>query len=173
MLNGKYWLIPGGRVVDVTLSEHAIYARKEMLGLPCGNPSVSHGNMLCPLTPSEIVDHRRRGVTEDVLSFLSVDSQRSDPRVYAINSWNWIRARFIEMDSPGFWLRSIDDATLRTIRSASDFWLAQKQLTDFDMINVTELSTGDCYEISVLRLRDQGMSASQLLAKAFKKPNYV
>lgn len=173
MLNGKYWLLPGGAVVDVTTSEHAIYARKAMLRLPDVDHSVTGRNMLWPLSAAEIEAHRGRGIPEGVLKFLSSDSRNTDPRVFVILNWDWVRGRFVEIRSPGFWLRLIDDDSLKTIRDAADFWSTQKQLTEFDMVDVTELATGARYEISVVRLRDPHISAAQILAKAFRKPDLI
>ena len=173
MLIGKYWLLPGGRVVDVTTSEHAIYARKLMLRLADGDNSINGRNMCLSLTAAEIETYRRRGISEDVLNFLSADSHCTDPRVFVINAWGWVRGRFVELKSPGFWVRRIDDDALRTIREATDFWSAQKQITEFDMVDVTELATADCYQISVSRLRDPKICAAQLLEKAFRKPDLI
>lgn len=173
MLIGKYWLLPGGKVVDVTTSEHAIYARKLMLRLPDADHSINGRNMCSPLSGAEIEAHRRLGIPEDVLNFLSADSRCTDPRVFVINAWGWVRGRFIELRSPGFWLRRINEESLKTIREASDFWSVQKQLTEFDMVDVTELATSDCYEISVSRLRDDKISAAKLLETAFRKPDLI
>jgi len=173
VLSGKYWLIPGGQVVDVTTSEHAIYARKKMLQLPEDDHNINIRNMLSPLSATEITNYRIRGISEDVLNFLSSVSGCNDPRVYAINNWNWVRGRFIEIQAPGFWVRRIDAESLTTIRGATDFWRAQKQLNAFDMVSVTELATNTSYEISVSRLRDPQIIAKQLLQDAFRKPDVI
>ncbi len=168
MLNGKYWLIPGGRVVDVTASEHAIFARKFMLRLPDADLSITIKNMLSPLTPRQISCHRRRGISEDILNFLSADRSSNDPRVFAINTWFWIRARFVRRTA-GLWLRRFDDEALQTIRDAADFWKAQTRISEFDMIDVTELASDACYEVTVSRLRDYSSNATQILTNASRK----
>ena len=165
---GKYWLVPGGGVVDVTASEHAIYARKAMLGLPQEERTVGIRNMCSSLSDKEAKDHRLRGVSEDVLTFLSANSKSNDPRVYAINKWGWIRVRIIGRTT-ALWLSSMDDRTLHTIREASEFWKGQNRLIDHDMFDVHELASDACYVISAYRLRSSNFSVTDLLATAFQK----
>ena len=165
---GKYWLLPGGGAVDVTASEHAIYARKAMLGLPHDDRTVGIRNMCSTLSDKEAKDHRLRGVSEDVLTFLSANSESNDPRVYAINTWGWVRVRLIRKTT-GLWLRSLDDRMLHTIRGASEFWKGQNRLTDHDMFDVHELASDACYVISAYRLRSSNFNIANLRATAFQK----
>src|SRR5689334_6926795 len=119
MLIGKWWLRPNELSLDVSTTEHALVARRVMLGLSPDEPVFTQADMFQALPSGQIHEFTSRGVSPGVLEFLS---RPSDPRVYAIRKWGWIRTR-----RDRFYLWKLDDATLKTIRECPDYWQAQRQ----------------------------------------------
>lgn len=154
MLTGKYWITPGG-VIDVSDSEHALYARKIMLGLAPEDFTYNVRTMFTPLSARERKKFRSRGVGGDALDFLGQPG--NDPRMFAIREWGWVRTR-----ASAFYLWVLDDAALRLVRGARDFWAGQTQAGARDAIDVLELSTGTEFELAVGQVRKAGLGATAL-----------
>ena len=143
MLTGKFWITPNA-VVDVSASEHAIYAKNAMLGL-LGSPHAYKldKHMLSPLPPPEVRRHAARGVPPDALDHLA---RGADPRLYAIEKWNWVRVR-----GPAFYLWRLDKKTLKLIRGAKDYWKTQSKLEPADTLDIISLSDS---KTQVMRVRE-------------------
>jgi hypothetical protein len=135
MLTGKFWITPQG-VVDVSTSEHALYARNFVLGL-LGTPREIRldKHFLDPLAPEEARKHRRRGVPADVIKFLG---SNGDARLYVIRERGWVRVR-----GNAFYLWRLDRPTLRLIRGAAEYWRAQRSRKPGDLADVYEMSRSD------------------------------
>ena len=132
MLTGKYWITPGG-VVDVTTSEHALYAKNVMLGL-FGTPKALKldKHLFSPLSPAVLRRHKRRGVAEEILAHLG---QGIDSRLYAIQVWGWVRVR-----GPAFYLWRSDRKTVKMIRDAKAYWKTQSKMEPTDPLDLISLS---------------------------------
>lgn len=152
MLTGKWWLRPDGAALNVSDTEHALVARRVMLGLKPDANRFSQRVMFAALTPEEQTEFRKAG--KSILSFLR---EENDPRVFAIRQWRWVRVR-----KDRFYLWKFDVATLRIIRASRDYWSQQVSLASGDCIDVIELSTGDEFSLPVRCLRAATAKASSL-----------
>lgn len=132
MLSGKFWITPNG-VVDVSTSEHALYAKNAMLGL-LGTPAeIRLDKTLFSPLPKEIVTAaRKRRVDEAAVEHLA---SGIDARLFVIERWGWIRTR-----GNAFYLWKLDAMALRLIRCATDFWDRQSALRADDYLDVHELA---------------------------------
>ena len=157
MLHGKYWLTVDG-VADVTVSEHALYARRYMLGVTEGDAGCDMADMFRTLRKVEVLQFRRRGVAAGILEFLS--QKNPDPRVYALREYGWVRVRDCR-----FYLWRLDDHSLQIIRAAKEYWKAQSNLHPHDVADVIELATDEEFTIPVKRLRSTRMNATALRAE--------
>lgn len=158
MLNGKWWLRPDASSLDVSATEHALIARRVMLGLAVDEAMFTHADMFDPLTSEQIKEFTDRNVPRSAIGFLS---HTNDPRVYAIQEWGWIRVR-----RDRYYLWTLDDAALRTIRASSDYWQAQGNLEEHDMIDVIELNSSNESSLRVGLIRDSRLDAAALRASA-------
>lgn len=129
MLRGKYWII-GTEVVDVTTSEHAIYAKNFLLRLE-GPERLKVQKMLVPLTEEEVAHHRARGIPDNALAYLRVKG--NDPRNYVIDKLGWIRVR-----QNGLWLREWNPHVANQIRNANQYWSTQQRVEQDDAFDVFE-----------------------------------
>jgi hypothetical protein len=159
MFNGKYWITPEG-LVDVTLGEHAVYARRVMLKLR-PDESLSPKEMLTPLTAAQRGKYAARGVPKDVLEFLSRPNGDGmvEPRIYAIREYGWVRTR-----KEGLWVWRQDERTLWLIRDAKEFWARQSHLKGRDGVDVVQLSDRGKYYLTLRELRDPKLTARALKA---------
>jgi len=131
--------------VDVSAGEHALYARKFMLGLSETDNRFTVLSMFTALSAAEIAEFGRNGVPRDVLDFLS---KANDPRIYMIQKRRWVRIR-----QQAFYLWTLDDATLSRIRDADEYWRAQLKYDHDDVVDIIELSTNSEYPIPARTLR--------------------
>jgi hypothetical protein len=153
MITGKYWITPKA-VVDVTVSEHALFAKKVMLGLHPDDPAYNVTTMFKPLSAVEMRRYRKRGVGPRILNFLSTPG--NDPRVYVIRHWQWIRTR-----QSSFYLWALDRSNLRAFRNAAAFWDAQRYVNAGDVADVIELSTDSTCVVPIDRLRRRSRAAGR------------
>lgn len=119
-IRSKYWILPCGRVVDVTLSEHALLARARMLGIPedIMHECVPINSLFRTLDDEETRDAQDRGSSLSAIEFLLQDNP--DPRVYAIRQWNWIRTR-----KNAFYARDWATENQRRLLESKEFWAMQ------------------------------------------------
>lgn len=127
---GKFWLLPCGRVVDVTLSEHALFARGRMLGVPEDRTveRIPLKTIFQRLTPAEASCALLDGADPDCVDYLKETFENSlssacprvDPRVYAIQKWNWIRTR-----KKAFYARDWCTENQRRLLESKEFWKLQ------------------------------------------------
>lgn len=122
--------------------------QRRMLRLPADDASCSYRTMFAAPTAAEVRRHRRRGVSERSLRFLS---KENDPRVYAIRHWRWVRTRGCR-----FYVWRLDGRTLALVRNADVFWKAQTGLGKYDMVDVVELATGKEFAVPAARLTGRG-----------------
>ena len=135
MLSGKYWITPTG-VVDVSTSEHALYAKNVMLGLlgTAGEIKLNK-HLFSPLPPKIVKAARRRGVDAHIIDHLA---KGIDARLYVIERWGWVRTR-----GNAFYAAKLDPKTLRLIRgAASAYWERQLAIRIDDSIDVHETISG-------------------------------
>ena len=158
MLNGKWWLRPDGASLDVSATEHALIARRVMLGLTFDEPVFTHADMFNALTSEQLKKYINRGVPRTALEFLS---RPNDPRIYAIQQWGWIRVR-----RDRFYLGTLNDKSLQTIRQSGVYWQAQGTLHEHDMIDVVELAASCEFALNVSRVRDCSLDSATLRASA-------
>ena len=143
MLSGKYWITPG-LVVDVTTSEHALYAKNHLLGLlGTGLELKLDKRLFSPLTPAELLRYGALGVAENVLAELR---SGTDPRLIVIRDHGWVRTR-----GSALYLWKASARTMRMIRNAEDFWSKQPQAEPSDPVDVILLSVETT---RVVRVRD-------------------
>lgn len=135
VLTGKFWIIDRSCCIDVTCSEHALYARNYMLRL-LGTPGeiVLNKRLFHALTKRELAFHKERKMTGDVLAFLS--QKKSDARIYAIENYGWIRTR-----QKNFYLWQINATAWLRIRRSKDFWKHQHKLDPNDAIHIWEMKS--------------------------------
>ncbi len=134
MLTGKFWITPSA-VVDVSASEHALYAKNVMLGL-LGTPTEIKldKTLFDPLPKKIVLAARKRGVEAAVVEHLA---SGIDARIYVIEHWGWIRTR-----GNAFYLLKLDAKALGLIRGATAFWDRQSALGADDSVDVHELGAG-------------------------------
>ena len=134
MLSGKFWITPTG-VVDVSTSEHALYAKNVMLGLWGTASEIRLDKTLFDPLPQNIVrTARRRGVDASIIQHLA---NGIDARLYVIERWGWVRTR-----QNAFYLAKLDRKALRLIRSASEYWKRQQAISADDSIDIHETILG-------------------------------
>ncbi len=146
MLTGKFWITPEG-LIDVTMTEHALVARRVMLGLAPDEPRFTVRNMFKALSPEEQAEFRARGVPEDALSFL--EKEPNEPRIFMIRERGWIRVR-----ASGFYIWTMDAATLQRILGAQDFWRAQTKFDPYEALNFHVLSTHSACWLTARQLKE-------------------
>lgn len=157
MIQGKYWITPHG-LVDVTTSEHALYAKNNMLKLARTRGEIRLDRTLfSALTSRQIAVHRRRGIPAKVLHFLSV---KNDPRIFAIREYGWIRVR-----QSGIYVWRLNAAVLRRVRQCTQFWEGQRQLRKSDVVTVWEIASHDCFNITVRELTGARVRLNDLLSR--------
>lgn len=154
MLTGKFWIMPDG-VVDVSTSEHALFAKKIMLGLAPEDYTYNVTTMFTPLSAAERRKFKGRGVCRRVLEFLSLHD--NDPRMFAIREWKWIRTR-----QQSFHLWTFDAETISLIRNASTYWQVQRQVEPGDTIDVEQYGQASCFPVGLAKLLDQRCTAGSL-----------
>ena len=152
-VRGKHWLLPCGRVVDVTLSEHALYARGKMLNIPEDQiaQKISMRDLFRRLTPDEALCALVSGADKDCVEYLEetfetsmiLPSSTVDPRVYAIRQWNWIRTR-----KNAFYARDWCTENQKRVLLSKEFWLKQPAATDDSWLVLYDL---DGHEITGTR----------------------
>ncbi len=142
-IRSKYWILPCGRVVDVTSSEHAILARAHMLGIPEGimHERIPLNSLFETLNDGEAFDAQERGASLDAIEFLL--QPVPDPRVYAIQQWNWIRTR-----KNAFYARDWATENQRRLLLSKEFWSKQPNATDDSWLVLYDL---DGHELSGTR----------------------
>ena len=160
MLIGKWWLRPGKAAIEVSATEHALVARRVMLGLEPDAARFTQRDMLSALTEAEIAEFRKIGVEQQALEFLCVPN---DPRIFAIREWCWIRVR-----RDRFYLWKLDAASLRVIRESHSFWSAQPKSDPRDAADIVELSSGDEFSLSIRRLLDGRSKPASLRTAAMR-----
>lgn len=128
-VTGKAWILPCGRVVDVTLSEHALLARARMLDIPESemHQRIPITSLFERLRPDEALN-ALAGADPKCVAFLEETCETSmelpsssvDPRVYAIRQWDWIRTR-----KNLFYARQWCTTTQRRLLNSKEFWQLQ------------------------------------------------
>jgi len=155
MLSGKFWITPTG-VVDVSTSEHALYAKNVMLGLLGTASEIRLDKTLFDPLPQNIVrTARRRGVDASVIQHLA---NGIDARLYVIERWGWVRTR-----QNAFYLAKFDRKVLRLIRGAAAYWKRQRAISTDDSIDIHETI---CGSVQSCRLAD--IMGKRLVARLFK-----
>lgn len=151
-LKGKYWIIPKesdagieSSVVDTSATEHAIHAKKFLLGLEDGDPETQSLKLFTKLEPEKVEFFRAKGVPGEILNFLR---SNADPRWYVIERFNWVR-----IAQANFNVWKWDYQTVKLILGADDYWKAQTALI-FDVLDVLEFSTRKCFSISLRRMQE-------------------
>lgn len=134
MLTGKYWITKKA-AVNVTCSEHALYARNYMLRLLRTDQEILlNRHLFTPIPQSELADHRKRRIPNSVLNFLS--HPHSDARLYAIQHYGWIRTR-----GEKFYLWQLTEKQWLQIRRCAAFWNEQQKVSDSDALYFWEMKT--------------------------------
>ena len=145
MLMGKYWITPTG-VVDVSTSEHALYAKNVMLGL-LGTPNEIRldKTLFDPLPAKIIRAARQRGVDAAIIDHLA---KGIDARLFVIERWGWVRTR-----QNAFYVAKLDPKVLRLIHNAKEYWEKQTTIDADDSIELFEtLKETTCsYRVNLLR----------------------
>lgn len=141
-LSGKYWLLPGGQVIDCSAYEHAGVALAHMLHLPVSECRQQFGlnDLHTPFSEALVSEHANRGVELNVLKFLSTPDKegRIDPRVHAIREYGWIRCR-----SNAFYVWTLDAAALKRIFDAKEFWHHQPTASYETWIDIHQVENGE------------------------------
>ncbi len=159
MLTGKYWITPTG-VVDVSTSEHALYAKNVMLGL-LGTPhEIKLDKTLFDPLPTKIVRAaRKRGVDAAIIDHLA---KGIDARLFVIERWGWVRTR-----QNTFYIAKLEPKLLRLVRGAKEYWKLQRAVCADDSVEVHETLTGHC---TASRLKDLlGMHWARLLFRNYRQ----
>jgi len=141
MLFGKYWLI-GKQCIDVTCSEHALYARNYLLGiLGTQNELRLDKTLFRPLSKRQVARFERLGADSRVLSFLR--GSNADARNYAIEHLNWIRTR-----ANRFYVWKMNAKTWRVLRSNRAYWVAQSKYDKSEVLLLCEINSGRTSSVS-------------------------
>jgi hypothetical protein len=146
MLTGKYWLTAHG-VIDVSASEHEIYARRWLCKVPdweaCEFPSLCR--LFAALSPEEIEIFSRRGADREGLAIMLREG--ADLRPFMIKKYGWIRVR-----ANAFWMNEPTPETLKLCRLAA-YWKTQSKAVDCDMAEIIALGPGTQWNVNVSGLR--------------------
>ncbi len=136
-VQGKYWLLPMGEVIDVTTSEHAHYARAHMLKMTLADAhqEISLADIFKPLTNPQWACAVIRGADKDALDFLSAPSI-VDPRRYVIEKLDWIRTR-----KNHFYAWEWDERTLLRFATSDEFWKQQPSIKADSWLEFVEVKT--------------------------------
>ena len=155
MLIGKYWITPTG-VVDVSTSEHALYAKNIMLGL-LGTPNEIRldKTLFDPLPVKIVRSARKRRVDEAIIEHLA---SGIDARLFVIERWGWVRTR-----QNAFYLAKLNPKVLRLIRGAKEYWKRQQAMRIDDSIEIHETNFG-----SVKSHRLANILGKQLTSRLFE-----
>lgn len=126
MLRGKFWIDAlNDRVVDVSMSEHAVYARNQLLRWSKTTPNKCLG----PLSKAELKQIESLLPTQRALANLI--KKQNDPRVILIEHLSAIRTR-----ENAFYVRCVNIWALACVANADRFWQIQCGfgLTNTDML---------------------------------------
>lgn len=165
MLTGKYWLV-GSECIDVTTSEHALYAKNYMLRLhKSKDPLRLNRDLFKGLSQRELNDHQNRGISKRVLEFLA--KKHSDARLYAIERYKWIRTR-----GERFYLWEFNARSWSSIRNNRKFWAAQIKARPTDSVAIFELKTNNYLEVDVGRITSRQSFATIIHSIRQRSPSY-
>lgn len=138
-LRGKFWITPDG-VIDVSADEHARAALSAMVMVAPG--LIDLKRIFKPLTEQQRVACRARGISQEIVDFLSTPGTHGnvevDPRVYVIHEWGWIRTK-----GNAFYAWRWDRATKLMLLNARDYWDEQKGHDPNPYLDLHEISTGE------------------------------
>ncbi len=144
-LNGKWFLTPSGSI-DVTGSEHVDAAIAVLLLLDRKYaPHTWNGS---EIPKAELKTALDRGADPEAVEFLA---KGGDARLWVIREFNWIRTA---KNVWNMWV--FDEDTANIARVAKDYWMAQYSLSEWDMLDITELKDGCRYSISVKKFIEGG-----------------
>lgn len=147
-VTGKFWLLPCGRVFDVTSSEHALLARAKMLGIPedSMHQRIPIADLFKRLTPDEVLSALASGASPECVKYLEETFETSmilpassvDPRVYVINNWGWIRTR-----KNAFYAKQWTDDTLARVLLNAEFWKKQPSANGTTWLRFLDMGGGE------------------------------
>ena len=122
-------------MVDVTLSEHALFARAKMLNIAEDqiHRRIPIQTIFSRLSPMETTCALADGADQDCVDYLKATFETSlssmvpavDPRIYAIREWDWIRTR-----KNLFYARKWCTNTQQRLLESRAFWDLQPSATD-------------------------------------------
>ena len=156
-LSADYWIYPDGEAEEMREHEHAAIALREMLRLE-DDEKIPLRDLWRVLTPDEIREAKRRGVSQAIIEFLMREVH--DPRYFVICAWGWIRVARSKFN-----VCRLDNETLEFIRESS-YWDTQPNLDDQDMVDIEELGVRNSKLISITvgKLRNPNTTAESLKA---------
>lgn len=146
----KYWIIPGAyadeetaplhlgleleyRLVDVSTSEHALYAKNRMLKLDgTGRELKLDKNLFKPVAERVLAAAAKRGAAPDALLWLR---QGLDPRLYSMKHWGWIRTRDADL-----YVWKWRPKTFLLLCNAKEFWAKQTYSPGLHAATIHEVS---------------------------------
>lgn len=131
MLRGKFWIDPlNDRIVDVSASEHAVYARNQLLRWSKTTPNKCVG----PLSKAELKQIESLMPQQQKLAKLML--KEHDPRVILIQECAAVRTR-----GNCFYVDQADGISLTRVARAHRFWKIQcgYGLTNTDMLSFVSL----------------------------------
>jgi hypothetical protein len=134
-------------VIDVSATEHEIYARRWLCKVPdweaCEFPALCR--LFTALSPEETQIFSRRGADREGLNIMLREG--GDLRPFMIAKYGWIRVR-----ENAFWMQEPTPETLKLCR-AVDYWKTQSKAVDCDVAEVIALAAGSQWNVSVKNLR--------------------
>jgi len=155
MLTGKFWITPHG-VIDVSASEHEIYARRWICRISdaeaCEFPSLCR--VFSVATPEELIVFRHRGADAEALAIMQQEG--ADLRPLMLRKFGWIRVR-----ENAFWLQETTPAALKLLRSRA-YWREQAKVVACDAVDIVELKTSTSRPTTVEKLLNGKLSWKEL-----------
>ncbi len=135
---GKWWLLPCGRLVNVSMDEHARYARAAMLNIAEADipRRIPLNEIFKPLDRMQVVCALADGAVVDAVMFLKT-GEHVDPRIYAIEKLNWIRTK-----DNHYYAMNWDVETYSRLAHADAYWKAQANANSATWLHFHQLSDG-------------------------------
>lgn len=139
-INGKFWIFKDGSIFDCSADEHARIARAVMLDIPKEEmyQRLSLKKIFKPFTPQERIEAQSTNkCSPSVFEFLSADCGFVDPRVYAIEHYDWIRTV-----QNKFYAWEWNGDSINQLMSSEEFWRKQTGVNKHTWIELIEVKTG-------------------------------
>ena len=141
-INGKFWILPDGSVLDVNGDEHARFARAAMLGIPFDRmkSEIPLDRIFFPISKEEgekaLKDNPN--LDPEAIRFLVGNgSPKIEPRLFAIEKLGWIRTR-----ESKFYVWERNPTTISCIINSKDFWSRHKKVNEKTWMDFVEISNG-------------------------------